>query len=234
MKLMVLGKIISVKSTLMVPILMACSLNAYCQDSGLFLKLESNVAVSVGNYQYERRTIVDGELSLSLPNQSRYNDPLLNLNVIFGKRISNFGIGVGLGTSILNRAHPFFTDETYTRVYYPVELNVDFDFVLFKNLEMTANGSLGYSFLDEKFLKRRNQYHWEFSGGLSGSIFLGIHSFEFLNWKFVPSIGYMYNEFKTTLNSEYFRRFRLSQEIDKVEYTTRFHSISFGLIISPD
>ncbi|MCA1762714.1 MAG: hypothetical protein LC664_06960 [Flavobacteriales bacterium] len=210
------------------------SSNANCQYSDFFLKAESNVAVSVGNYQYESRTIVDGELSLTLPNQSRYNNPLLNLNVIFGKRISRFGIGVGVGTSILEMAHPFFADETYKRIYYPVELNVDFDFVLFKNLEMTTNGSLGYSFLDEKFLKQLNQYHWEFSGGLSGSLFFGIHSFEFLNWKFVPGIGYMYNEFKTTLNSGYFSRFRLSQEIDKVEYTTRFHSISFGLIISPD
>lgn len=120
---------IQFKSVWLVGILLF-STHASSQDaSDWFLRLESNVAMSVGNYQYETRLIVEDELTLSFPNQSRYNNPLLNLNVIFGKRISRFGIGVGVGTSILEMAHPFFADETYKRIYYPVELNVDFDFV---------------------------------------------------------------------------------------------------------
>jgi hypothetical protein len=210
-----------------------CSIHVQCQDNDVTFKIETRIGFNIGEIQNERFLIVEDELSLEVETQSRYISPVYEFNALIEKQIRSFNVGASFGLGISQNIDPFFRDESYLRVYFPVEGRVGYSFRVYDKRSLQISGTAGYVFLDERYILQENQYQLEISGVLTFAAYASMFSISIIDWLIQPQVGYRFTQFNNRFNQQFFKRFNLSQDVEKFEHTTDYHMITLGIILRP-
>jgi len=199
------------------------------------LSVEGSVGYTLGTTT-NKALQINHELSILVPNQDVYANPVIDLNLNITREILGLDLGIGAGVGMtLNDQNPVFSDELYNRVYFPLFLQMGYDFELSEKTFLRTRATVGYSFMREGFRYdlAEKEYHLITDGGINAGFTVAVGSIKILDWTISPKVSYTFTQFKSTLNRSFFDRFDLYCDVPPRTFYTDYHVLSFGIILSP-